>query len=386
MKARFHSFDDTRKTSKGPKVSAEDAARAIEHIVENALIQVQRKVMALADTEANTILRPLAEKLSENAAALFGNLFSDEESGNLLLPLGTRYVTRQANVISVLIEQAPCTRSLKIWDAAIKGHGADKGTGKHVVRSYSLPYVLFGFQFVKQSGGFMCNSRRVAFNTTALRNLTEDVYKPWLPNVHTEGGQSCEICVGSVMDTSQTFKSISQYIEWFLAKYWQSEFTSDLSNHIAAMHKHSEFSYKEWANLTTTNPSFVLNERHSWYSRACTAAGLCRISEETKKNAYLEFKKSIKRLVDAEIEKLIDRLGESLGDVDVGLLHPSSHQVESIRQYGEAYAQAAADDISEYYSQRVQDQFDELERKTRDLMARALGSSNSSDFGLDSPW
>lgn len=369
--------------------SKDEAVRVIEGAVEEAIINLQRKIIALTDNNARNLLRPMFDRLIQKASELLFGLSNpaDDKTSDVLLPIGTRHICRKGTIYSILIEQEPSVRSLRIWDSAINGHAQVNKNSKHEIRSYSLPYVLFNFTFVRSGAHYIPQESRMGFSPTPLRTMEQSVMVPWLPNVRTEdtSGERGAVCVGGMLKSIEDQQTTpAEYIEKYLVKFWQSQFTCDLSNHIAKLHNSTEFTFKSWSAGTANDPSFVLKEKHGWYQKMCSLKNFTALKREDETKAILATQKAIKRIIDEEVEGLTSPLAEAL-DVDAGLYHPSDYQVKVIEKFAGEYAEKVSKQLAEHYDAAAKDNIDGLQKRAIEYLANEFAAMRA-DSNVDRPW
>lgn len=162
-------------------------------------------------------------------------------SGSLALPIGTRFFIQEKNIAIYVVEQSPQMRTVKFnWNKR-NGEG----------REYRLAFPFIVFIVTVVNNKFY--SLHLFFRNQPLRNCTDDLFCPSLPNLDRD----FKVCFP--VPTASNGNPV-KVVEETIQNFWGSEFNKDLDAFFAAAQ--SSFSQisslEKWERESRNNSHFVL--------------------------------------------------------------------------------------------------------------------------------
>jgi hypothetical protein len=136
----------------------------------------------------------------------------------MVVPEGTRFVHRDSNNVTVLIEHKPSVRTIR-FNAALRGGS---------LQSYqiSLPYIQYFITFVHENGNDRFRAMSITCSKTSVQTLNDVVYQLPLPNVNSSGS----VCIGNMGTGTTSGTNIVEKINTIISGFWNSNFNYDLSD------------------------------------------------------------------------------------------------------------------------------------------------------------
>jgi hypothetical protein len=159
-------------------------------------------------------------------------------SGPLALPNGCKFVFRRKNASVYVVEQIPQVRTISYLGKQFR---------------ISLPYVVFVVTIKDDTFLWL----QVLFRKSTLRNETDELLCPALPNIHDSGSSRFEVCfIGPKKQNADH----SQIVDEAIQNFWGSNFNKDLSAFwkIASEQFPQIRSFDDWQTNTSKDPLFTL--------------------------------------------------------------------------------------------------------------------------------
>lgn len=236
-------------------------------------------------------LASLLLKMKEEYGRAKGSDVVSVTSGDLALPVGTRFFIQKKNVTVYVIEQPPQIRTVTFnWEKR-NGNG----------RRYQLAFPFMVFLVTVVNRNFY--SLQVFFRKQPLGTYMDGLLCPSIPNVHDNDFKVC-----FPAPTSSNGSPV-KVVEDAIQNFWGSEFNKDL----AAFFNSAQSSFPQmsslgrWAEESHKNPHFVLDI--NWQG-----AGMCVIDVINRIVKEAEGVKQVNQQVDfvSALESYTGKLGDKI--------------------------------------------------------------------------
>lgn len=232
--------DDTVKSI----VPAYDAfhEKFLAAVLKKSQIDLRKKMAEVIKTTAS---EALANSIQKHLAMLLVKMRDEEQSrsgqnnfssGSDALPSNCKFAFHRDGASMFVIEQAPQVRTISYLKKTFQ---------------IALPYVVFTATF-NRNGDFAY--LQVFFKTTPLRNVSDELLCPALPNIGETAYMACFPSPNSKGATR------SQLVEEAIQNYWGSNFNNDLrAFHRSASSRFSQLeTFDVWQKHSKHDPRFVL--------------------------------------------------------------------------------------------------------------------------------
>jgi len=197
----------------------------------------------------------------------------EESNGRFIIPRNCRYHQFQEHYCSLIIEDEPRVRAIKISSGDIAGDVERyKSTPFHkeipvdeiVWRdddgywnmNIVLPYVIYGMQFYHDHDNNKWEKSRfsVSWRSEPMESMTDNVCWPCLYNISEE----LEVCMG---DSIRPQRDLGHMIEDTISDFWYRKFNTDYSQHYNLYRGiiPELSSWVMYAYNTQIDPRFILN-------------------------------------------------------------------------------------------------------------------------------
>jgi hypothetical protein len=160
-------------------------------------------------------------------------------SGPLALPNGCKFVFRRKNVSVYVVEQLPQARTISYLEEKFR---------------ISLPYIVFMATIKDNSFLWL----QVLFRKSSLRNETDELLCPALPNIQDSGRARFGVCFPGPKNRNVEHARI---VDEAIQNFWGSDFNKDLSAfwNTASSQFPQLHSFEDWQMNTSKDPLFALN-------------------------------------------------------------------------------------------------------------------------------
>lgn len=211
------------------------------------LSRIKNNLDATVSEKSEDAIKSFVENVTNNCSRQT-NAWVDANAAQLMIvPDGTKLVHRDANRVTVVVEQKPTTRTITF-------NGSSRGLDPATYR-ISLPYIQYFINFISDGSNDRFNSMFMTCTTKSLTSLNDTVYKLPLPNVNTNGS----VCVGNMATGSSNGSNLVDKINSIITGFWQSNFNFDLSDSMI------EF----WnSNFPSTNESLYFRRFPDWVAKS----------------------------------------------------------------------------------------------------------------------
>lgn len=266
---------------------AEVLARERNIFCERLLEKLRSESAAVFSENARRNIRELLEIVRQEEARR-ASLEEEDLKGishRFALPSGTRFVFRSGYSVAYVVEQMPCVRTVRMYNM-------DHLFQRDMFR-LAFPFVVFVIAIVE--GSFF--SMKVFVRNQVLKEDTDELFCPPLPNLHTQ----CTPCFPAPLGEKNENETVKEAIENFWASGFHRDYYSGYFE--AAQRSFPELATLDrWEMESKRDPLFVLGI--NWEK---TNLSVLRAAEKT-------LKYNRRQREEFETEEHVRRLADSVGE------------------------------------------------------------------------
>lgn len=284
-------------------------------ILEELEIDILRNFKRAVSTAGSPKFKKMFNTISSDLVADIEKIINEKDSFFKIkesalkdvLPLNTRFYSRNAYKEVVVVEQSPMVRNLYV-DPSISEEE------KMSTFSLAFPFVIFVLQF--NDGEF--KKARLFYRNEPLHSLHDKLYISNLPNID----EKCVVCMG---DSFPTLKSqeISGKVREIINYFWASNFNADYSEQFEAYGEQYEAlnSFKKWQKVSKKNSNFSINIKWEKYRKLediiSSALGKDYFTEEIKSELTKSIKKQLNETVEYHRAHTTEQIQKMLGEIKI---------------------------------------------------------------------
>lgn len=218
------------------------SSEILQKVVIETIHKYQQKLNVGIEDSLSDLIAAFKQKISDTIFETTAG-WRVHNRDYFLFPRGCRFCFAKGDSIIVVIEQEPQIRSLLLSSALLNSKNSERV-------ALALPYVNFVLHFKKN----VFASMFCGWRTTPLRDISDSLCTPLLPNIH----DNLAVCMGKV--TGDLGDNISQRTDAVLNHFWNSQFNTDLSqNWNVKARYHSNFeTAQKWSKASIDDSNFVL--------------------------------------------------------------------------------------------------------------------------------
>ena len=265
---------------------SKQAVRVMKKSSDTVLARVQQGIAAQIQEDTAPIIQQFVVNLSKLLMDATVNFLEKNEDASVdlpVFPMGTRYIKNNGQVLNVVIEQQPTSRTLLFTQAAldrlvdrlahpgdplavplaVQGHLAHPGdplAARDVLRvqaaranmavphHLALPYTVFVLRFFKNR----FQSFSVYFRSTPLSSVTDELAKCPFPNISDPGS----VCMGDFRVNSN--KKIDEQCHELITGFWSTVFGHDYIERFSKWLTLNNMTLNEYEHKSKGNPLCAL--------------------------------------------------------------------------------------------------------------------------------
>jgi hypothetical protein len=203
----------------------------VEEFTNNSSGYADNKTVELVRTSTATVLKRLKNNLdvsvNEKSSHLidgfihslsgqvtqYMNAWLDANENQLMVvPDGTRYVSRENGKVTIIVEQKPCVRRINFLS--------------HYY-NVSFPFVQYLISFTERGSGDIFDGMAITCSKKPMSSFQSEVHSLPMPNI---GGN--RVCVGTMATASNNGRDLNTKVNHIVAGYWGSQFNMDLHENL----------------------------------------------------------------------------------------------------------------------------------------------------------
>ena len=364
-----------------------NAVQLLKASTDTVLTRAKANLEALMQEEAanpvSVFMSGTADRLTDTSME-----WLDQVSGNLVVfPEGTRFVNRDENTLTVVVEQKPTQRRINFRSYASNAQGRTDYVNNHYF--ISLPYIQFIATFHKARKNYTFGDLKIVCTKAPLATINDKVYALPLPNVH----QGHQVCTGGDhgMELPEGRDSILIKMNTLIGEFWQTMFNTDLTTS-TVLFMQRNFGYdsvagdayakmrtcfQKWAELSAANPMFMLEENTNLGQHIAFGRLLQNdVASRTGKTAY---KTRMKQDITNAITNISNAVTNTIRSYNLNEDNIDKAHIETLNRNYVCIAGTAFDmlydEVSAYATERAIKRNNELENLSKELNARDLAAT-----------
>lgn len=201
---------------------SQQAVAVIQRSTEKVLKRLQQDVGEKVKEDGDEVVEEFCRTLASKLGTMSQNWYDGIRNELLVYPEGTRFIHRDGNVTTIVIEQSPQVRTVNLG-----------GRMHHL----AFPYVVFVFGFTNGQWQGQCN---VAVRTKPLTSLDDDLFGLVMPNI-----SNYSVCMGDFRVNPR--HNMTEQANSVIGSFWQSTFGG--------------MNVGDWEAKTKRDPLHVLHEK-----------------------------------------------------------------------------------------------------------------------------
>lgn len=216
------------------------AVGVLRRSTEKVLERVKQNVDAQIKDDSYPVVEEFCTKIATKLSAMSQQWVDGVSNDLVVFPEGTRYIFRDGDYTTVVIEQAPQNRHVKI---------GDKNSAQ--IRMLAMPYVQFIIPFKNHSA---IGRLYVGMTRKPISDLDGMIYRPILPNINDHS-----VCTG---DSGWGSKdgTMTDKVNAIISGFWQSTFTGDHIVEHDQFLKDNDLTLDEWQKRSKVDSTFILHK------------------------------------------------------------------------------------------------------------------------------
>ena len=281
-------------------------------IKNNLSATVAEKCDAVTKTFISNVVGDLSQQTNE--------WIRNNSNQLLVVPEGTRLVHRDAQQVTIIVEQKPTVRTVRFGY-----HTREPNTYQNY--QISLPYIQYYITFSTNNNNDRFQQMYISSTTKSLETLEDRVNHFPLPNVGRDG----RVCTGDMDVGSREGVNLVDKINHIISGFWSSNFNYDLRENCSEFFM-SNFPEKymsqandrtglepmtrgftEWASKTTADPMFGLKAR---YVPKCSAGSFIP-SNLASANGRTALMNRMKSKIEDGVTSFVNQLTSDLNTVNI---------------------------------------------------------------------
>lgn len=263
MSNLIHRYQHLGTATEKFKSSLEDKSSLVEDILTKVVIDSlrryqQRLQVGVQDSVAD-LLATFKLKIAEEIWNASQDWVITTHREPVLFPPSCRYLYTLAGSTFVVIEQEPIVRTLRLDQSLL--YASTSATHFIQQKRLAIPYTTFILHLRNTnpdgSGEEVFSNLYIGWRNSPLSTLKDEIYSPYLPNIHTN---TYTVCTGHMdLKMAQT-KGISTLTQTVISNFWNSNFNTDLTFHWNAKELVPQIAtVEEWEKNSQEDPLFILS-------------------------------------------------------------------------------------------------------------------------------
>lgn len=220
---------------------SQQAVGVLKRSTEKVLERIRQNVDAQIKEDSYPVIEEFCTNIAQKLSAMSQHWVDGVTNDLVVFPEGTRYIFRDGEYCTIVVEQQPQNRHVNI--------------GGHVYL-LAMPYVQFIIPFKQhQPAGALY----VGMTRKPITDLDGMIFNPILPNINDH-----LVCTG---DTGWPKNgSMSEKVDKIIGGFWQSQFTGDGSAFMSEFMKDNNIrNLAEWQQKSQADPTFVLHRNTKFH-------------------------------------------------------------------------------------------------------------------------
>jgi hypothetical protein len=336
---------DAVKVQLKKKDLSEQAVTVMKQATSNVLDRVKKNIDAQIKEDSSPIVEKFAKDTAAKMSAMTQQWVDGVTNDLVVFPEGTRYIWRDGQVTTIIVEQQPQVRHISY--------------NKHIYL-LAMPYVQFIIPFTNHvpSGKLM-----VGCTKKSLSDLDQPLLQLPLPNI-----QNHVVCMGDMKFPSSG--NMTEMVRNLIGKFWQSDFNHN--HHQANLDFINAMGWTDtnydgmltWQEKTKQDPMFIIG-KDSKLKPDGTARRFFQSNSGDKGGSH-SIVNNLKKEIITAIASIGGDVQKLLSSVDLDVENRKKTHVETLDGVLKEIIVQAYAELWEYMQKQLQDERVKLQKEMQD--------------------
>lgn len=215
---------------------SQQAVGVLRRSTEKVLERIRQNVDAQIKEDSYPVIEQFCTNIAGKLSAMSQQWVDGVSNDLVVFPEGTRYIFRDGEFTTVVVEQQPQNRHINI--------------GGHVYM-LAMPYVQFIIAFQKHQP---LTRLHVGMTKKPINDLDGMIFNPIIPNINEH-----LVCTGDTPWPQNG--TVTEKVDKIIGGFWQSAFTGDANQFMNQFMKDNNLrNLEDWQAKSKTDPTFVLSK------------------------------------------------------------------------------------------------------------------------------
>lgn len=215
---------------------SQQAVGVLRRSTEKVLERIRQNVDAQVKEDAYPVIEEFCTNIASKLSAMSQQWVDGVSNDLVVFPEGTRYIFRDGDLTTVVVEQQPQNRHINI--------------GGHVYM-LAMPYVQFIIPFKNH---VPCQQLYVGMTRKPINDLDGMIFNPVIPNINDH-----LVCTGDTPWPKNG--TMTEKVDKIIGGFWQSAFTGDANQFMVQFMKDNDLqNLTAWQAKSQADPTFVLHK------------------------------------------------------------------------------------------------------------------------------
>lgn len=322
---------------------SQQAVGVLRRSTEKVLERIQQNVDAQVKEDSYPVIEKFCDDITQKLSAMSQHWVDSSVSDLVMFPEGTRYIFRDGEYCTVVIEQQPQNRHINICGD---------------VYLLAMPYMQFIISFHNER----FKNLYVGMTRKPAQSLDGMIFNPILPNINEH-----HVCTGNM--AVQKDGSMAEKVENIISGFWQSQFTEDGDGFMHLFLEDNKIrNISDWQKKSQADPTFVLHKDIKYRPGKTIRRFL---AGDEGKNGQISLANNLK----TEIVKAVGVIGcslkEMLTNIDMKTENRDKSHIDVLQEVFKEIIVQAYSELWEFLQQQLQNDRkklqDEMEVATNKL-------------------
>jgi hypothetical protein len=290
--------------------SAKELQSNMKTLIETTYSRMTQEFIGSLADETDGLVRDLNDNVCDRIWDSVQQMKMDWEESPYILPRDAVIAYTKGNRTVVVVEQKPQVRTMGFTPDLVgrMSRGAAVSTSQNAYRfTLSFPYVYFFMVF----DGSTFKYYEIFFRSKPLTSAREHVYRPPLPNVHSDKKNYRPVCMGTgFANNVRSESTVARQCETVVSGFWQRPFNEHLGNGMTKATDKRLKNYATWQKETEKDPMFILSVK--WGTGKTAKTIMDNMFKMRDKDKSDEIDKKIRGMLDKGVKGITKTLKDAI--------------------------------------------------------------------------
>jgi len=306
---------------------SQQAVGVLRRSTEKVLERIKQNVDAQIKEDSYPVIEQFCTNVGQKLSSMSQQWVDGVSNDLVVFPEGTRYIFRDGDLTTIVIEQQPQNRHVNIGGR---------------VYMLAMPYIQFIIPFKNHVS---LRNLYVGMTRKPISDLDGMIFNPILPNISDHA-----VCTGDMAWPSKG--TVTENVDKIIGGFWQSAFTADSSTALATFLKDNDLTLESWQAKSLVDPTFVVNKKTK-YTNGRTIRRFLAVNKDGKSGTI-----SLVNNLKAEIVNAVGTIGgdlqKMLTNVDMKTENRDKPHVEVLQEVLKEIIVQAYSELWEFLQQQLQ--------------------------------